>query len=480
MNRKNRRQKKGHGPAGGTGAAASELESLGNRLVGAGRFAEAARALKKALRAEPGNFRLLADLGGALIRLGRAAEAAAVFSRALEIEPRSVPVLGNLAILKGESGDSAGAAALYRRIFAVDPCDAEAWHDFSLIKKFQAGDPDLAAMLKLRDRPGLDAGPAMFLDFALAKAFDEIGDWDRSFRHAAAANRAKRASLRYDVGRDEAMADRIVRAFDEKLFAAHRGAGLKDARPLFIVGMPRSGTTLVEQILASHSQAVGLGEVNHFRDAALGMAGAGPGIKGLGGTGRDFPEGVLDLEPGDFRRIGRDYARQLGAAAKKARRVTDKMPRNFFFAGLIRLALPEARIVHCVRDPLDTCLSCFQIHFPDGQEFAYDLTDLGRYYRLYARLMDHWRALIGDGILDLRYEDLVTDPEPAMRRLLDFAGLEWEDACLDFHRSDRLVRTASAQQVRRPIYRTAVKRWQRYEKHLGPLIEALGPLAGGD
>ena len=154
------------------------------------------------------------------------------------------------------------------------------------------------------------------------------------------------------------------------------------------------------------------------------------------------------------------------------------MPRNFFFFGLIHLALPRARIVHCLRDPVDTCLSCYQIHFAAGQEFTYDLGDLGRYYSLYARLMDHWRAALPGRFLDLGYEELVDRPEPAMRRLLEFSGLEWEDACRDFHLSGRPVHTASAHQVHRPIYRTAVRRWKRYEKHLGPLLKALGPLAG--
>jgi hypothetical protein len=222
---------------------------------------------------------------------------------------------------------------------------------------------------------------------------------------------------------------------------------------------------------------VGAGELNHFRDVIMGHGAAGPGVKGLGGTGQGFPEGVRDLMGGDFQKLGKDYTDLLGQQAADARRVTDKMPRNFFFAGLIALALPDARIIHCTRHPVATCFSCYQIHFPTGQEVSYDLGELGRYYRLYDRLMDHWQAVLPGRIFDLSYEDLVAEPEAQMRALLEFAGLDWEDACLEFHKTGRQVRTASAQQVRRPIYKTAVARWRRYEKHLGPLLEALGPLA---
>lgn len=450
-------------------ADAATLEARGGSLMAAGRFADAARAFEKALRAQPDNVRLLNNLANVLRHLERTAEAAEHYARALALEPRSLAALSNLALLKAETGEREDAAALYRRLLAIAPDDAEAWHDLAPIKDFAAGDPDLEAMERLRARPGLAGEQAMFLDFALAKAYDDLGEHDRAFRHAAAGNRLKRASLAYDVAKDEALAERIVAAFDRPLMDAVAGAGLADARPIFIVGMPRSGTTLVEQILASHSRVKALGEVEHFRDAVREVVLAG---------GRRFPESVRGLGRGDFRRLGRAYAKRIGKTEPSVLRVTDKMPRNFFFAGLIGLAMPEARIVHCVRDPVDTCLSCFRIHFPHGQEFAYDLGDLGRYYRLYARLMDHWRAVLPGRILDVSYEGLVADPEPEMRRLLEFCGLPWEDACRDFHRTRRPVRTASAHQVRKPIYRTSVKRWKKYEKHLDPLLQALGPLAG--
>ncbi len=459
-----------------SGSAAAQ-ETLAAAAAATGRFETAAMALKRVVEATPGNLAALGNLGSVLLRLDQRDGAAAAYEQVLAMEPRSVPVLCNLAILRAEAGEHEAARALYRRVFEVAPDDAEAYHDYSRIKTFRPGDPDLAAMERLRARPDLDSERAMFLDFALAKAFEDMGDWDAAFRHVASGNRLKRATLAFDAAKQEALVDDIVSVFDAAFIEARQGSGFDDPRPIFIVGMPRSGTSLVEQILACHPGVHGFGEINRLRDVVLGRAGAGPGVGGMSAKGRGFPDGVVDHGRGDFRRHGEANVKPLAEGAPEALRLTDKMPGNFFFVGLIHLALPGARIVHCVRGPMDTCLSCYQIHFTAGQEFTYDLTELGRYYRLYARLMDHWRAVLPGRFLDLGYEDLVAEPEPRMRELLDFCGLEWDEACLDFHKSRRPVNTASAHQIHQPIYRTAVERWKRYEEHLGALRDALGPLA---
>ncbi len=482
MNRKQRREsQKSRKAAAKKSAAGPSLAGLledAGRCFDQGRFAEALEFCRRAVDTDPGSFAAQANLGNVLVKLGRADEAADAYVKALAIEPDSVPVLSNLAILKAETAGYDEAMTLYRQILTIDPGDAEAYHDLALIKKFEAGDPDIQAMEALRATPSLGAEKRMYLDFALTKAFEEIGEFERAFTSAAAANRVKRQSLDYDVARDEALTERIIETFDETFLLGAEAANLADETPVFIIGMPRSGTTLVEQIIASHSAAAGAGEVNHLRDVIMGFGGGGVGVQRLSPTGRGFPEGASDLGAKDFRRLGKAYADRLTAAAPGARRITDKMPRNFFFVGLIRLVLPGARIVHCRRHPVATCLSCYQIHFPDGQEFTYDLVELGRYYGLYARLMDHWRQVAPARFLDLRYEDLVAEPEAQIRRLLEFLDLPWESACLEFHKSGRQVRTASAHQIRRPLYKTAVERWRNYEAHLGPLIEALGPLAG--
>ena len=473
MNRKQRRRLEKEDKAAEKTAAALLQRAAG--FSEQGRLSEALNLCRRAVEKEPGNFPAQSNLGNVLARLGKTEEAAEAYGNALAMEPSSVSVLSNLALLKAETGDRDDALGLYRRILEIDPTDAEVFHDLSLLKTFASDDPDLAAMEKLRAELPTDTEKTMFLDFALAKVLDDLGRHDRAFERLASANRLKRASIDYDVARDEALADRIIGAFDKPFLDAQGSPGHMDDKPIFIIGMPRSGTTLVEQVLASHSQVVGAGELNHFRDVVMGFGAAGPGVKGPGASGQGFPEGVRDLDGGDFQKLGKAYAGLLDQEAPDARRVIDKMPRNFFFAGLIALTLPDARIIHCTRHPVATCFSCFQIYFPDGQEFAYDLGELGRYYRLYNRLMDHWRAVLPGRIFDLSYEDLVAEPEARMRALLEFAGLDWEDACLQFHNTGRQIRTASAQQVRQPLYRTAVERWKHYQKHLWPLIDALNP-----
>jgi len=258
----------------------------------------------------------------------------------------------------------------------------------------------------------------------------------------------------------------LVEIFSPSFFSQRQDIGFKSELPMFIFGMPRSGTTLVEQILASHSQVHGAGEINDLVDT----------VKELMPT---FPAGAEALPLEAWRALGERYVRRLVERNPNALRVTDKMPRNFYLAGLIATALPDARIIHCRRSPMDTCLSCYSLHFPYGQEFTYDLEVLGRYYGIYMQVMEHWRKALPARMLTLDYESLVADPETETRRLVSFCGLEWDDACLDFHKSKRSTATASAAQVREPIYRRSVERWRRFERELEPLRVALGPYADG-
>jgi hypothetical protein len=236
--------------------------------------------------------------------------------------------------------------------------------------------------------------------------------------------------------------------------------------------MPRSGTTLVEQILASHSLVTGAGELKDLSHTAS-------SVKAKDGTLVPFPEFMPMLSPVELRRVGELYAAKLGRRAPGAERITDKMPSNFYFLGLIHLALPGAKIIHTSRSAVDTCVSCFSKLFAGEQSQTYDLGELGRYYRAYHGLMAHWREVLPEGaFLDVQYEDVVADIETQARRILDFCGLAWEPKVLEFHRNERPVRTASSSQVRKPIYGTSVARWRNYEKYLGPLLTELGPLAG--
>ena len=261
--------------------------------------------------------------------------------------------------------------------------------------------------------------------------------------------------------------ERIRNVFTPELLHEKRGLGEPTTVPVFIVGMPRSGTTLIEQILVSHPRVFGAGERQEFSEGVA---------KIRAPNGQGYPEAVPTLPSEQLRRLGQTYLNSVQSMAPRAERITDKMPENFRFLGLIHLALPNAHIIHASRDPRDVALSCFSIDFAeDHLPFTYDLSELGRYIRAYQVLMEHWRKVLpARVILNVQYEELVEDLEKGARRIVAHCGLEWDDACLDFHRTERVVQTASATQVRRPIYRTSVGRWREYGDLLKPLLEVLG------
>ena len=320
---------------------------------------------------------------------------------------------------------------------------------------------------------GLSKTDRMQLDFALSKANADLKDYDRSFEHLLAGNAAKRAMISYDENAAFALFDQIETVFSRELIAKKSGCGDPSTLPIFVIGMPRSGTTLIEQIIASHPQVHGAGELQTLNDIIL-------TVRGANGDTTPYPQFIPALDDSALRQIAVRYVAELRALAVKNGQinsafVTDKMPSNYFFVGLIHLALPNTKIVHTVRDPIDTCVSCFSKLFSGEQTYTYDLGELGRYYRRYEQLMGHWhRVLPTNRILDVCYEDVVADLEAQARRVIAYCGLPWHDGCLSFHKTDRPIRTASATQVRQPIYKNAVGRWRVYEEHLGPLLTALG------
>ena len=252
------------------------------------------------------------------------------------------------------------------------------------------------------------------------------------------------------------MFERIRTVFTPELVRTFQGVGEPSSIPLFIVGMPRSGTTLIEQILASHPQVFGAGELSNLEEAAAGVC-------STGGHLYPFPEAMLHISGEHLQRLGARYVSEITRLCPNATHVTDKMPANFLFAGLIQLALPNARIIHAIRDPVDTCMSCFSKLFASGQYHTYDLEELSRYYRHYQALMEHWHRVLPSGrILDVRYEDVVADVEGQARRVISYCGLEWDKRCLAFHETERPVHTASAAQVRQPIYSSSIGRWHAY------------------
>jgi hypothetical protein len=334
----------------------------------------------------------------------------------------------------------------------------------SEVKRFTAGDPMLAALERMVSDPGLSPENRMFVHFALGSANADLGRHDDAFRAYAAGNTLKRAQVTYDEQAVLGMLTRIAQVFTAPLLRARAGEGDPSSLPVFVVGMPRSGSTLIEQILASHPSVFGAGESTVFNDA----------VRAVLPRGARFPEGAASLTGEQLRLMGGRHAAAMSAIAPRAARVVDKTLGNFAYAGMIHLALPNARIVHVHRDPLDTCVSCFTKLFASEFRYSYDLGELGRYYRAYAALMDHWRRVLPEGVmLDVRYEDVVADLEGWARRIVAHCGLDWDPACLTFHDTARAVSTYSATQVRRPIYTSAIGRWRAHEHHLGPLMREL-------
>jgi tetratricopeptide (TPR) repeat protein len=430
--------------------------NLGNALTDLERLTDAEHSYRRALDIRPDHVGAHCNLGIALKNLGRFDEAISFCHQALALAPDLAEAFNNLGNCHNDLGHLDSADRCYRRAVALVPGNA-AFH-FSLAenKHFAPDDPQLALMEVLTQTiDPLPQRDSIYLHFALGKAYDDIGQKQRAFHHLLAGNRLKRQVTAYNENEALSLFDRIPPAFAKN--ATLESKNPADG-PIFIVGMPRSGTTLLEQILASHRQVIGGGESTLLEQAIFAIIDKAA-----------FPEAFAQLSDEDCRKIAEQYL-----SGRRKSRLTDKTPDNFLYCGVIARALPNARIIHIRRDPVDTCLSCFSKLFSLGQDYSYDLAELGNYYRAYRSLMAHWRDILPAGfMLELNYEDLVADPEGQTRRLLDFCGLEWDPACLDFHTTRRAVSTASVRQVRQPIYRTSVGRWRPEPALLKPLIDAL-------
>jgi tetratricopeptide (TPR) repeat protein len=427
------------------------------------RLEPALEAAERAIAAAPENAEAHNAHGLILQALGRPAEARAAYDRATGLPGTAAEqALINQAILLMEQGETAAAEAAFDGVTTLFPRSASAWFNRADVRKFEPDDPALHAMRTLLDSgEDIAVNDRMLLHFALGKAYLDIGDSARALGHLDEGNRMKRATISYDPAAVSQWMSNVAAMFTPELLARLAGAGPESPVPVFVVGMPRSGTTLVEQILASHNAIHGAGELGHIQ----GM------VTGLG----EFPAFVETLTPEQLRQLGQSYLDKVVPLARgEKRHVVDKMPVNFVYAGLIRMILPEARIIHCRRDPVDTCLSCYSKLFGAEQSFSYDQTEVGLFHRDYQKLTAHWREVLpATHFLEVDYEAVVDDVQAQARRMLEFLGLDWDPACVDFHKTKRPIKTASVNQVRRPVYRSSAGRWKRHAAQLGPLLAAL-------
>jgi hypothetical protein len=276
--------------------------------------------------------------------------------------------------------------------------------------------------------------------------------------------------INYDPVQTEVLHQDIKATFTQEFLDQKKNIGNQDPSPIFIVGLPRSGSTLIEQILSSHSQVDGTSELPDLSKVVMSIN------KRNKGKGPGYPTAVTELEDEEFYKLGTQYIESTQRVRRGAPYFTDKMPNNFPTIGFLSLFLPNAKVINSIRHPIDSCLGCYKQHFARGQTFTYDLVELGEFYLEYHKLMQYWHAVLPGKVLDVQYEEMVSDQENQTRRLLEYCGLPWEDACLNFHETDRPVRTASSEQVRQPIYSTSLDRWKKYESHLQPLIEILEPI----
>ncbi len=434
------------------------------------RFGEALECFDRAIALDPSQAQAQYLRGSTLARSAFTWEAIEAYEQCLKLKPAHHAALLGLGHVLKAVGRYHEAVASYAACIAERPDLGETYWSLANLKTYRFDDATVAEMERRAAEPGIELQSEVNFLFALGKAHEDRGDYARAWHFYRDGNAKQRTDVHYDPVQTEVMNDRLVRAFSAEFIATRRGVGLPDPAPIFILGLPRSGSTLLEQILASHSRVEGTSELPYIGRVASSLSRNRAG-------GVNYPEAAKELGPEHCQALAHDYLdharihRRTGAA-----HFIDKMPNNFPNVGLISLILPRAKIIDARRHPLDACLSCYRQLFAKGQAFTYDLTEIGEYYLQYQRMMDHWAEVLPGRVLTMQYEEVVTDFAPQVRRLLDFCGLPWEDACLTFYESERPVRTPSSEQVRQPIYDRSIGHWRHYEEYLDELVEVIAPI----
>lgn len=436
-------------------------------LMAMRRRAEAFVAAERAIEIADPDPQMLMTVASMYMHTNDPARAKPLLSRALDKQPNDPTVLYTAALSHFYLNETAQAEELLVRVLRFAPTNGFVWHIRSQLATHSLDTNHIAELRSVLARPGLRDIDRMLSCFALAKELEDVGEFAESFEVLLEANRIKRQSLNYDVLDDVRAMQNVMAHYSADAMHALNG-GDETPGPIFIVGMPRTGTTLVERILGSHSQVTSVGEAVDF---PMEMAAAARDAHTrLGSRDADLLRASLHM---DFGALGRSYLTSVRQLTDGQRYSIDKLPFNFRYCGLIHKALPKAAIVHLIRDPMDTCYAIFKTMFINAYHFAYQLEELAEYFIAYRRMMNHWHAVMPGVILDVRYEELVSDPQTQSRRLLAHCGLPWEDDVLEFHRSTKASTTASTVQVRRPIYKTSVQKWRNFTRELQPVLRRL-------
>jgi len=433
------------------------------------RYEEAVEVLSRALALDGENAMTHYYHGAALAMAARPEEAVVAYREAVERDPKLPGAHIGLGHVLKTVGDQDGGIEAYRRAIELRPDFGETYYSLANLKTFRFSEAEVVEMQKRLANESLPVECRVHFAFSLGKAFEDQKSYDQSFEYYAIANQLHRDTIAYDPVQTEVAHQRMREAFSADFFEGlPRDTGCSLPDPIFIVGLPRSGSTLLEQILASHSQVDGTSELPDISLIAQSLT--------KPRSGQVFPQCLPDIPPATLTTLGQQYIDQTRRHRQNAPFFTDKMPNNFAYVGFIKAILPNAKIIDARRHPMDSCFGCFKQHFAKGQTFSYDLFELGEFYLEYCQMMAHWDVALPGSVLRVQYEEVVEDLEAQVRRILDYCGLPFEESCINFHENKRSVRTASSEQVRQPIYSGSVATWKRYGAHLDALAEILAPV----
>jgi tetratricopeptide (TPR) repeat protein len=430
-----------------------------------GLLEESQASLERAVLIEPDSAIAHVTLGLLLMDRGELDRALELFEHGFRLEPGNPMTHARMGMLQQVRGETDAAVSCFSKVIELAPDDLNAHRSLAFLQKQTEHNDNTRWMETAFASTDLPDRERMLLGYALGKVFDDLAQFDKAFEYLHAAHQIRRKASNYSTEQQKVSFERHKQGQDRTFLSHCKNHVVDDETPVFVLGMPRSGTSLVEQILASHPLAYGAGEVEHLRYFAIAAEKV---------TGKPFPLDISTVPPEILREAGLDYVKKLRLNAGDAQRVIDKLPHNFLRVGLIAAVMPRAKIVLCERDPLDNCMSIYQHLFGPAHAYASDLSALGQYYTLFQDLMEWWDEILPGHVYHVKYEQLVADTGNQVRQLLKYCGLPFHENCLSFHKTQRRVGTPSEAQVRQPIYQGSIGRWKNYRKHLGPLIEALG------